>query len=182
MRRIVNTHYISKITGDPTGVWCTQFSVDNIKKMSIEELYTVAKKERLPSAFDSAPVKSKKAQRNFVEFVCDMLEVGGIVFTAAPSNKKNHGFWKFCPTAFTDGFLQNGFEIVDIVGIKPKELGFNKPNPEDRKINYFYKDMRQEAALAEIDDNVIMCVAKKVKNIYFKWPLQMIYAKNYSTN
>ncbi len=25
-----------------------------------------------------------------------------------------------------------------------------------------------------------MCVAKKVKNINFKWPLQMKYAKNYN--
>ena len=37
MRRIVNTPYISKITGEPTGVWCTQFSLDNIMKMSVEE-------------------------------------------------------------------------------------------------------------------------------------------------
>jgi len=25
-----------------------------------------------------------------------------------------------------------------------------------------------------------MCVAKKVKNVEFKWPLQMKYAKNYN--
>ena len=95
-----------------------------------------------------------------------MLKVGGTVFTAAPSYKKNHGFWNFCPTAFTDGFLQNGFEILDFVGIKPngEYIGLN---PEDR-VNI------------GIQENIIMCVAKKVKNVEFKWPLQMKYAKNYN--
>ncbi len=30
MRRIVNTAYISKLTNEPTGVWCTQFTVDEV--------------------------------------------------------------------------------------------------------------------------------------------------------
>ena len=72
MRRIVNTAYISKITGEPTGVWCTQFSVDNIMKMSIEELYGVAQEE---NGITIPPVKSKKALRHFVEFICDLHEV-----------------------------------------------------------------------------------------------------------
>mgnify|MGYP001166470071 FL=1 len=163
--------------------------------IDVFDIFSHTGKEKILDLNKELPVKYKNKYKGVVDVgtlehcfnvgqafknMCDMLEVGGIVFTAAPSYKKNHGFWNFCPTAFTDGFLQNGFEIVDIVGIKPKELGFNKPNPEDRKINYFYKDMRQEAALAEIDDNVIMCVAKKVKNINFKWPLQMKYAKNYN--
>ena len=82
MRRIVNTPYISKITGEPTGVWCTQFSLDNIMKMSVEELYAVAQEENGETI---APEKSKKAQRNFVEFVCDMLEVKHTV-----SNSKDY--------------------------------------------------------------------------------------------
>ena len=72
MRRIVNTPYISKITGEPTGVWCTQFSVDNIMKMSIEELYALAQED---NGTTIPPEKSKKAQRNFVEFICDTLEI-----------------------------------------------------------------------------------------------------------
>jgi|TARA_Y100000296_G_scaffold87273_1_gene131705 hypothetical protein len=163
--------------------------------IDVFDIFSHTGKEKILDLNEPLPLKYKNKYKGVVDVgtlehcfnvgqafknMCDMLEVGGIVFTAAPSYKKNHGFWNFCSTAFTDGFLQNGFEIIDIVGIKPKELGFNKPNPEDRKVNYYYKDMRQEAALAEIDDNVIMCVAKKVKNINFKWPLQMKYAKNYN--
>ncbi len=72
MRRIPNTPYISKITGEPTGVWCTQFSVEDILKLSVEELYAVAQED---SGITIAPEKSTKAQRNFVEFVCDMYEI-----------------------------------------------------------------------------------------------------------
>ena len=71
MRRIVNTPYISKLTGETTGVWCTQFPVHDIMKLNIEQLYGMA----VESNFTIPPEKSKKAQRNFVEFVCDMLEV-----------------------------------------------------------------------------------------------------------
>ena len=99
--------------------------------------------------------------------MCDMLKVGGIVFTAGPSNKKNHGFWNFCPTAYTDCFLQNGFEILDFVGVRTDGKGYIGLNPENRR-------------LTGIQENVIICVVKKVKDVDFKWPLQMKYAKNYN--
>ena len=72
MRRIPNTEYISKITGEGTGVWCTQFSVEEILKMGIEELYAMAQEENEKTI---PPEQSTKAQRNFVEFVCDMYEI-----------------------------------------------------------------------------------------------------------
>ena len=72
MRRIVNTAYISKIEGIPNGVWCTQFSVDEIMKLDIAALYALALKNTKRTI---APKKSKKAQRLFVEFLCDFFEV-----------------------------------------------------------------------------------------------------------
>ena len=72
MRRIVNTPYISKIEGTPTGVWCTQFSVDNILKLDIEALYAMAMED---SGQTIPAEKSAKALRNFVEFVCDKYEI-----------------------------------------------------------------------------------------------------------
>ena len=72
MRRIVNTAYISKIEDRPTGVWCTQFTVAQIMDSDIAELYAYAMED---TGAHYPPVKSKKAQRNFVEFVCDMYEV-----------------------------------------------------------------------------------------------------------
>ncbi len=72
MRRIVNTAYISKIEGTPTGVWCTQFSVQEIMKLTIEELYGMAMG---PRTEDFESTKSKKAYRHFVEFMCDERDI-----------------------------------------------------------------------------------------------------------
>ena len=72
MRRILNTAYISKIEGTPTGVWCTQFSVEEIMKMDIATLYAIAMED---TGRVIPPERSPKAQRNFVEFLCDFYEV-----------------------------------------------------------------------------------------------------------
>ena len=72
MRRIVNTAYISKIEGRPTGVWCTQFPVAQIMDCDIAELYAMAM-ENTGAVYP--PIKSARAQRRFVEFLCDEYEV-----------------------------------------------------------------------------------------------------------
>ena len=72
LRRIPNTKYISKITQEPTGVWCTQFSVDEVMKMSIEELYGCAMED---NARTIEPVKSKRALRDMVDFACDLYDI-----------------------------------------------------------------------------------------------------------
>ena len=72
MRRIVNTPYISKIEGTPTGVWCTQFTVAQIMDCDIAELYAMAM-ENTGAVYP--PIKNAKAQRRFVEFICDEYEV-----------------------------------------------------------------------------------------------------------
>ena len=73
LRRIPNTQYISKIEGTPTGVWCTQFSVEEIMKLDIAALYAMAMEGPRTEKFEST--KSKKAFRNFVEFICDEQDV-----------------------------------------------------------------------------------------------------------
>ena len=72
MRRIVNTPYISKIEGTPTGVWCTQFTVAQIMDCDIAALYAMAMED---TGAKYEPIKSAKALRNFVEFVCDKYDV-----------------------------------------------------------------------------------------------------------
>ena len=73
LRRIPNTQYISKIEGTPTGVWCTQFSVQEIMKLKIEELYAMAMEGPRTEEFETT--KSKKAFRHFVEFMCDEQDI-----------------------------------------------------------------------------------------------------------
>ena len=72
MRRIVNTQYISKIDKSPTGMWCTQFPIEAIMKMDCNELYALALED---NARIIPPEKSAKAQRHFVEFLCDQHDI-----------------------------------------------------------------------------------------------------------
>jgi hypothetical protein len=72
LRRIPNTKYISKITQEPTGVWCIQLTVEEVMKMSIEEIYGMAAE---PREEDIESNKSKKALRHFVEYMCDEMDI-----------------------------------------------------------------------------------------------------------
>jgi hypothetical protein len=72
LRRIPNTQYISKLTKEPTGVWCIQLTVQEVMKMSIEEIYGMAVEPRTEEFTSN---KSKKAYRHFVEFMCDELDI-----------------------------------------------------------------------------------------------------------
>jgi len=72
LRRIANTQYISKETGKPSGVWCVQLSVDEVMKLSIEEIYGIAMKPR-DEEFETQ--QSKKALRKFIEFVADQYDI-----------------------------------------------------------------------------------------------------------
>jgi hypothetical protein len=72
LRRIPNTQYISKITNEPTGVWCIQLTVNEVMKMSVEEIYGMAVEPRTEE-FEST--KSKKAYRHFVEYMCDEHDI-----------------------------------------------------------------------------------------------------------
>jgi len=72
LRRIPNTAYISKIEAKPTGVFCTQFTVAMIMDCDIAALYAMAMED---TGAKYPPIKSKKAQRRFIEFMCDELKI-----------------------------------------------------------------------------------------------------------
>ena len=72
LRRIPNTKYISKLTGEPTGVWCTQFTVAQIMDNSLEELYAYAMED---NGAIYPPIKSKRALRDMVDFACDLYDI-----------------------------------------------------------------------------------------------------------
>jgi len=73
LRRIPNTQYISKIEKSPTGVWCTQFHLDEIMKLDIAALYAMAMEGPRTEEFEST--RSKKAFRDFITFMCDEAEI-----------------------------------------------------------------------------------------------------------
>ena len=72
MRRIPNTQYISALTGESTGVWCTQISVHDMLKLTIEEMYGMAIAGPNPTIDIE---RSGRAQRDMLDFVCDLYSV-----------------------------------------------------------------------------------------------------------
>jgi len=80
MRRIPNTEYVSNLTGESTGVWCTQFSVEDMLKLSIEEMYAVAQDG--PNEIIEIE-RSKRAQRDMLGFICDLYSVPHTVSNSA---------------------------------------------------------------------------------------------------
>jgi len=107
--------------------------------------------------------------------IMQMTKLNGSIFMAGPASKINHGFWNFNPTAYTDIFHQNGWVIKDLIGVKgttrdigelvEHNLDYFIPDPENRKM---YPNKPEEV--------IIMCIAKKVKQQEFQYPLQMKYA------
>jgi len=80
MRRIPNTEYVSNLTGESTGVWCTQFSVDDMLKLSIEEMYGVA----MDGPNETIEIiRSKRAQRDMLDYICDLYSVPHTVSNSA---------------------------------------------------------------------------------------------------
>ena len=79
LRRIPNTQYISKLTGEPTGVWCVPLSVDEVMTMDIEELYGLAMEPRDKPDI----VRSGRAQRDMIDFLCDEAGIKHTVSNSA---------------------------------------------------------------------------------------------------
>lgn len=95
--------------------------------------------------------------------MCEMTKVGGLIVTASPFTKMNHGYYNFCPVLYFDGFLKNGFEIIEI----------------------FLQDGRGRVIRLEdiTKKNIpiratMMCLAKKIENKQWKWPIQDKYTTN----
>ena len=79
LRRIPNTQYISKLTGEPTGVWCVPISVDEVMTLSIEEIYGLAMEPRDKPDM----VKSGRAQRDMIDFLCDKAGIKHTISNSA---------------------------------------------------------------------------------------------------
>jgi len=72
MRRYPNTAYVSKLTGEGNGYYCRQFSSKEILTLSMDEIMEASK---LPNIEKIETTKSKRALRDFLDFVCDIYEI-----------------------------------------------------------------------------------------------------------
>ena len=95
--------------------------------------------------------------------MCNMTKVGGVVITAAPYSRPFHGYYNFTKEMYTDGFGRNGFDILEIICTCSKKM---RIVPEEE---FFTKIMPGQG--------ILNCIAKKVEDKEFTWPIQRKYGK-----
>ena len=72
MRRYPDTAYISKLTGEKNGYHCNQFSSKEILSFSMDEILERSKRSYVE---EIETTKSKRALRDFLDYVCDLYEI-----------------------------------------------------------------------------------------------------------
>lgn len=97
------------------------------------------------------------------ENMCRLPRIGGLLISAAPMTKVNHGFWNFSPCAYDNYFRQNQFDSLflgafykDKEGLKQLEI-----TPNGRQI------VPAEA--------VLIAIARRTEQSTFKLPIQQKY-------
>ena len=97
------------------------------------------------------------------ENMCRLTRIDGLIVSAAPMTKVNHGFWNFSPCAYENYFKQNNFQII-YFGAFYKESGRLKKlqiSSNGRQI------CPSEASL--------ICVARRTMKSTFNLPIQNKY-------
>lgn len=92
--------------------------------------------------------------------MCEMVELGGVIITAAPANKLNHGYFNFCPNVYADAFGLNGFELLDLVCLDGKMAPV--PIPSKTKLGLPH-------------GSIFMATARRDKIQTWQWPVQRKY-------
>ena len=148
---------------------CNLTIVDVVKHRGVEEFLDLNEplKEQFFKRFDLV-VDTGTLEHCFnvgtaFKNMCNMTKVGGVIVTAAPYSRPFHGYYNFVKGTYTDGFGRNGFEILEIICTASKKM---KAVPEEE---FFTKIMPGQG--------ILNCIAKKVEDKEFKWPIQRKYGK-----
>jgi len=95
--------------------------------------------------------------------MCSLVKDGGIVLTAAPLNKGNHGFWNFSPCAYENFFRQNGWGILLAEGIYRDGAEIKRFSPPGN------------GRFNPPPESVMLVLARRKGNSSLKFPIQQKY-------
>jgi hypothetical protein len=98
--------------------------------------------------------------------LCAVTALNGLVIHANPLTMANHGFYAINPTAYLDLYEANGFKVESLT-----ELSGPLDNRTIRDVNTTHRFQPSQNA-------VVMCVARKVRDVPFTWPIQSKYRAN----
>jgi hypothetical protein len=98
--------------------------------------------------------------------LCAVTALNGIVIHSNPLTMANHGFYSIHPTAYLDLYEANGFKVESLT-----ELSGPLDNRTIRDVNTTHRFQPSQNA-------VVMCVARKARDVPFTWPIQSKYRAN----
>lgn len=98
--------------------------------------------------------------------ICAVTAIGGAVIHCNPFGWANHGMYSIHPTAYIDVYEANGFEIETLAELS---------GPLD---NRTIRDAKTTTRFSAAPNAVMLCVARKVKDVAFSWPIQSKYRRN----
>jgi hypothetical protein len=58
--------------------------------------------------------------------MCNFVKVNGIIITASPITKVNHGFWNFSPCVYDNFFTQNGWKVLHYQAFTNSQKGLSQ--------------------------------------------------------
>jgi hypothetical protein len=102
------------------------------------------------------------------ENMCRLAKIGGIIVSAAPMTKINHGFWNFSPCVYENYFRQNNFKIMFFAGFYKGGGGISKfeVSPSSRQ--------------TVPPESLLVCVARRTEESTFDLPIQQKYLQTRS--
>lgn len=103
---------------------------------------------------------------NCFRMVCETLAIGGIVIHCNPFGWANHGMYSIHPTAYLDIYEANGFEVETLAELSGPL--------ESRTV----RDVKTVNRFQAAGNSVMLCVARKVRDVAFQFPTQSKYRIN----
>jgi len=146
---------------------CNLTIIDVIKHRGVEEFLDLNESleenffKRFDLVIDTGTLEHCFNVGTAFKNVCNMTKVGGVIITAAPYSRPFHGYYNFVKETYTDGFGRNGFDILELICTVSKKM---RVVPEEE---FFTKIMPGQG--------ILNCIAKKVEDKEFKWPIQRKY-------
>lgn len=98
--------------------------------------------------------------------ICAVTALNGLVVHCNPLGMPNHGFYAISPTAYVDIYEANGFEIQALLHLS---------GPLDNRV---IAEAPKHGRFPPVNGATMLCVARKVKEVAFNFPIQSKYRSN----
>jgi hypothetical protein len=98
--------------------------------------------------------------------ICAVTAPNGLVVHCNPLGMPNHGFYAISPTAYVDIYEANGFEIQALLHLS---------GPLDNRV---IAEAPKHGRFPPVNWATMLCVARKVREVPFVWPIQTKYRSN----